>query len=113
MRVVQLGNADAGTVANTLGPIYQQRSRDIKAKNASYIQVSITPEPITNALLVVASDEDFKAIEAQAKRMDTAETDIAPVTVELKYADPTEVRTMIEQMFGAQRRSSGSSRAGK
>lgn len=98
---IGLVNADAGAVVNTLRPIFQEKARQ-ENQNKSYIPVTLTPDAVTNSIIVYGGDEaDHLFIADEIARMDAtaAEQDVPPTLIPLEYADPQQVATMLNGMF--------------
>lgn len=99
IETVKLENADANLVATAL-----QR---VLAPRISAGRVQITPETMSNSIIVSAAPEDMKDIRDWAASFDASATSAANVaTIELKYADPGQVANLINQMFAPRRGSS-------
>jgi type II secretion system protein D len=109
IRTIPLSYADANTVANILRPMFQQRSQNRRNRDFSEIQVQIQPEPITNALLVTASEEDFAQIEARAIAIDEGAivNKAEPELIRIEYANPHELRGVIQTSFQTTGRGQG------
>jgi type II secretory pathway component GspD/PulD (secretin) len=73
------------------------------SENAGKVPVRIIPEPISNRLLVSASEEDFKKAEDLARQIDAdyEAKEITRKTFELQYAEPMEVSEVIQTTFDA------------
>ena len=98
LRTLALENADANTVLGILRTIFNEK---IRSKT-----LSISVEPLTNALIVGGSKEDYDEIESWAKELDTSVAEVASEQkiIELKNANPWEVNTVLQQTFVQQRR---------
>ncbi len=109
MRTVGLAAVDAQQVAQTLQPIYNELNRE-KRDDVSFVPVKITPEPITNSLLVIAGDQEFEAIKVEATRIDEAvvASDVKPRRFKLENIEAEEVVRLVQELFPApQRRGRG------
>jgi type II secretion system protein D len=99
IETIKLENADANLVAAAL-----QR---VLAPRISAGRVQITPETMSNSIIVSAAPEDMKEIRDWAASFDASTTTGGNVaTIELKYADPGQVANLINQMFAPRRGSS-------
>jgi type II secretion system protein D len=110
LRTIPLAAADAQQMVQTLQPVYREKARQ-KKDDVSYVPVTLTAESLTNSVLVVAGDDDFEEIKAEATRIDEAMVvaDVKPVRIELEFADPSEIKRTIDTMFPSQRRGRSSS----
>jgi len=93
LRTIPLVNADANTVYGIVRTIFNEKIR------ARTLQVSV--EPLTNSLIVGATDEDFEDINKWAEELDAkAALEISdPYIIELKNANPWEVYNVLVQTF--------------
>jgi len=100
---IAMENTDASYVASTLNSMWSQRATSGRRSFRS-LPVQIWPEPITNSVLIIAPADEYKEIEAFAKKLD-AQAKIAttqPTIIKLEYAEPRYVVQMCEEMFLSQ-----------
>ncbi len=101
LRTIELSYADANTVANILRPMFEQQRNARRGQDISQIVVRIQPEPITNSLIVTASDQDFEEIRERAMWID--ENSILkkaePELIDLAFADPNQVAQVVQNTF--------------
>jgi type II secretory pathway component GspD/PulD (secretin) len=85
------------------------------SEGAPKVPVRVVAEPITNRVLVSASDEDFAKAEALAKEIDKHFENYERKMFTLAHADPSEVQQIIQAMYegmsstGSSKRSRSSS----
>lgn len=93
MRTVALVNADANTVLGIINTIFREK---ISART-----LQVTVEPLTNALIVGGSNEDYKSISDWAKELDSKAKDAAIEQrfFELKNANPWEVNEVLQKSY--------------
>ena len=109
LRSIPLVNADASTVCNTLRSLFQEKARQ-RRQDKSYIPVTLTPETITNSILLYGGDEaDQQLLKQEIARIDdeVVANELRPVPLELRFADPTDMARLINDMFGTGRRGRG------
>ena len=113
LRVIELAHADANSVAQTLRPMFEQQRNQKRAEDFAQIVVRIQPEPITNSLLVTASDQDFEQIQKWA--LDIDEKALVqgnePQVVTLEYAEPNDIANLVNQWFGGRSGRQGANQA--
>ncbi len=98
---IPLTHADAGLVAQALQKVLQSKIQSGR--------VQITPETMTNSLVVAATEEDMAEIRTWAAEFDAsvvATDNIA--TIDIRFGDPGQIANMISQVFSPPR---GSQRA--
>lgn len=101
-----LENADANHVAEQLkqllvAQVEKSRGADVARR------ITITPEPRLNQVIVNAPKSILPDFDAQVAELDGKGEEITPVTIELKYQDPNQIKGMLDQMFGSGGRRSG------
>ncbi len=101
-----LENADANHVAEQLrqllvAQVEKSRGADVARR------ITITPEPRLNQVIVNAPKSILPDFDAQVAEIDRKGEEITPVTIELKYQDPNQIKGMLDQMFGSGGRRSG------
>lgn len=96
IETIALASADATLVAQALQKVLTDKIRAGR--------VQITPETMTNAIIVSANEEDMAEIRKWAGEFDQSVVLADNVmTIELTYANPNEAANMINQVFAAPR----------
>ncbi len=102
VRTIELANADGGQVASVINQLFVATANERRRTDQSQLPIRVVYEPITNALLVSAADEDFERIREKAIEIDersiVQRTD--PVLIKIEYADPGQVSQIINQTLG-------------
>ncbi len=108
VRTIQLDKAEASYVASTLQTMFSRRSQMRRSYRSSETPVYVVAEEMTNRLFVAASEADFKEIEKLAKEMDAAAEleGVQEEKIEVKYASPSQLVSVIQQMFEPMRQRS-------
>ncbi|MFP4104932.1 MAG: secretin N-terminal domain-containing protein [Phycisphaerae bacterium] len=98
VRFYPLDHADAGTVRQMLGNLYENANQELlRAED----KPNITIDTRTNTLIVSTSDKTFKVIESLLKRVDVEMKDpsVRLEVIPLQHNDATAVAPMIERIF--------------
>ncbi len=113
LRVIELEAADAEYVAEKLQELLGGDGGGRNYRSSGYGSrggggpvpkppVNIVPEPVGNRILITSSEEDFKKAEEFARQLDKeyAAQEIVRQTFVLEHAQPAQIRTAVEAMFG-------------
>ncbi|GJM25387.1 MAG: hypothetical protein DHS20C16_18020 [Phycisphaerae bacterium] len=94
VKVVQIKYADAGEVARGLKEIFVQRGRNVRGQET----ISVTAPSGSDAILIKASPDEFKEINAVIEQLDMLpdDTDRAVRTFTLEYTNADEMQAIIE-----------------
>lgn len=95
---ITLENADAGTVANMLNDLLREKIRQKR-------NMRISPEPMSNSVLVIAGREDREEISKLVEQIDESAKirELVPKLYEIKNVNPWEVLNVLNQTFSAKR----------
>ncbi len=101
LRILPLAEANADTVARTLGELFDQRYAAARTPDVARQKPVILPDLRTNALLIAANADDTKVIESLLERLDVKLTDPAVrlEVVGLEHNDASIVGPTIQQIF--------------
>jgi len=108
-RFFDLQFVDATQIIDTVRAMVQARSGGNKGSRTAG-ELNITADARTNRLIVSAPEWVYPDVEAVIAQLDVDVPDDAPITVQLKYADPAEVQRTITDMYN--RRGGGRSVSG-
>ena len=105
IRIIELENSDASALSPTLRQLFQERMQMRQTPGARPLpsdRVAIFPDPVINALLVAASQENYDALVELIKKLDV-EMPLEGVIkfFLLQHADATRVSQLIGRMFQA------------
>ena len=103
----KLEYVDAGQIVNLVRDLVQKRTQ-AGGKRGSQ-DFSVSADPRTNRLIVFAPETILPDVRAVVQELDIEIADDDVFTIELQYADPWEVRNMINDVFGNRGRRSGDS----
>ncbi len=103
----ELKYVDATQIVGTVRDLVQKRSMATGRRGSQ--NFSVTADPRTNRLIVFAPESILPEVREVVKELDVEVEDTSVVTIELKYADPWEVRNMINDVFGNRGRRRGQS----
>jgi len=106
IETIRLQYADANAVFQALQRVYQSKVR------AGQLEIGV--EPLTNSLVVSANTDDLTAIRTWSEKFDESFKQVVDddqiITMELQFADPWEVRNMINDVFAARGSRAGQSK---
>jgi len=106
-RVIQLTNGDAGDVAATITDLHRQRLSAARRDKRNVEPLAVSSDMRANAIILTGSS---KTIDEAVQWITEVEQMTPPVgtmrLIELKHADPQEVRKAIDELFQGGSRSS-------
>ncbi|RMF75184.1 MAG: hypothetical protein D6744_13760, partial [Planctomycetota bacterium] len=90
---------DAAQIVNVVRDQVTARVRQAQGSRGTQ-DFNVSADPRTNRLIVFAPESMLPEVRQVVQELDVEVADDDVVTIELKYADPTETRNMINDVFG-------------